>query len=373
MDSTEGGLKVLLVDDGPENLQVLGQLLRPRGYALTAATNGAQALAYVQQHRPDLVLLDLMMPDIDGLEVCRRMRQLPHMGQVPILFLSARSDQDSINSGLEAGGDDYVTKPFNARELLNRVEKHLERAQAIFDLDLRNHEYRELLHVLSHDLANPLGTIISFTELIGGEPELGPELIEKIARLADNSLELIDLIRRMRFLDEKGIEVGPVNLREVILEALDISRTRLVAKELTVELEGGSEDFWVLAEHSSLIYSVLSNLLTNAIKFSHPGGVIHLSLSSQAEEAVVLLADQGIGMTPNLMSDLFDITKRTSRVGTAGEQGTGFGMPLVKKFMAAYGGKVAVRSKDQPHFPESHGTQVELHFRACNCPQQALG
>lgn len=364
MNAEQPGEKalILMVDDGPENIQLLGRLLQAQGFALAAAASGTEALAFLQRKRPDLILLDVMMPMMDGFEVCRRLRQMPGMERVPVLFLSARSDQESINKGLELGGDDYVTKPFHTRELVARVRHHIERDQALRALAAKEQEHTELLHVLSHDLANPLGTIVSFAELIEQDAGLSHDLVPKINRLAQGGLELIDLIRRMRYLDEKGIQLEAIDLKEVVAELADSYRMQLEDKQVRLEVSGLEESLMVTAEPSSLLHSVLGNLLTNAIKFSHPGGVIHIEASRPAGGPQLLVVDQGVGMSEKLLGDLFDMTKRTSRQGTAGEMGTGFGMPLVKKFMEAYDGSLKVTSRPQEECPEDHGTAAQLRF-----------
>ena len=187
---------LLLVDDSIENLKLLGQLLKKTSYRLVVAQSGQDALEYLSQKPADLVLLDVMMPDMNGFEVCEVLRKNPAYKDMPILFLTAKADQESINLGLELGGDDYVTKPFNGRELLVRVHHHLDRVFAKRQLEQKNQESRELVHVLSHDLANPMASILSFAGLVKEDPAVLSEIFPRIAELAQSSLDLIELIRR---------------------------------------------------------------------------------------------------------------------------------------------------------------------------------
>ena len=355
---------LLLVDDSLENLKLLGQLLKKTTYRLVVAQSGKDALEFLEQKPVDLVLLDVMMPGMNGFEVCGILRKNPAYKDMPVLFLTAKADQESINLGLELGGDDYITKPFNGKELLVRVHHHLDRVFAKRQLEQKSQESRELIHVLSHDLANPMASILSFAGLVKEDPQLLAEIFPRIADLAQSSLDLIELIRRMRYLEEKGLEVESVDLAAVLDQVREVNAQKLREKQVQLETLCPPQGPVVVAEHTSLLHSVLNNLVTNAIKFSNPGGKIDIKVCPCDDgQVTVEISDQGVGMPPVLVEQLFDLSKKTSRVGTAGERGTGFGMPLVKKFMDYYGGRVEVVSKEEKTHPEDHGTQVILYFQ----------
>ena len=157
---------ILVVDDISKNLQVVGTLLRKEGYRIVPATSGAQALERVRAETPDLILLDLMMPDMDGLEVCRRLKADPSTLSIPVIFLTASNEMEHLVQGFEVGAVDYVTKPFNPPELLARVRTHLELKHARDtivrygqELSLLNEEKNEFMGIAAHDLRSPLGTI----------------------------------------------------------------------------------------------------------------------------------------------------------------------------------------------------------------------
>src|SRR5437879_1577935 len=158
--------RVLVVDDVTRNLQVIGTMLRNEGYEVMPATSGAEALEGVRVQLPDLILLDLMMPEMDGLEVCRRLKVDPATRQIPVIFLTASNEMEHLVKGFAAGAVDYVTKPFNAPELLARVRTHLELKHARERLREMNNEKNEFMGIVAHDLRSPLGTIEGFSDLI---------------------------------------------------------------------------------------------------------------------------------------------------------------------------------------------------------------
>src|SRR5262249_11632109 len=158
--------RILVVDDVVQNLQVVGTMLRNEGYDVMPASSGPQALERVRVRLPDLILLDLMMPEMDGLEVCRRLKADPQNRQIPIIFLTASNEMEHLVKGFEAGAVDYVTKPFNGAELLARVRTHLELKLARERLREMNDEKNEFMGIAAHDLRNPLSAIRGYAEMM---------------------------------------------------------------------------------------------------------------------------------------------------------------------------------------------------------------
>ncbi len=170
--------RVLVVDDITRNLQVVGTLLRHAGYEVMPATSDAEALEGAQEQVPDLILLDLMMPDMDGLEVCRRLKADPVLKAIPVIFLTASNEMEHLVNGFEVGAVDYITKPFNAPELLARVRTHLELKRARgtivrygLELSRLNEEKNEFMGIAAHDLRNPLSAIKGYTEMMVEDAE----------------------------------------------------------------------------------------------------------------------------------------------------------------------------------------------------------
>jgi len=350
---------LLIVDDSPENLFLLRRILKTTGYIIIEAEDGQQALEAVENNSIDLILLDVMMPGIDGFEVCRRIRADQSYENMPIIFLTAKNDPESISLGLQLGGDDYLSKPFHMKELVARVRNHLAHRLTKKKLEESNVSQLALLHILSHDLANPLSSIISLSEVIESAPELSTEFNPRIRDLAENSLELVGLVRQMRSLESKGLDLQAIQVSEAVNRCIGFNQDRAKAKGVALMVEEIPAELKVYAEMTSLVNTVLSNLITNAIKFSNSGSMIKVHVDGVEDQVRVRIVDQGIGMSERLLSQIFDVTKKTSRTGTAEERGTGFGMPLVRQFMSYYGGTITVESGDG----DSHGTTVTLKFQ----------
>ncbi len=351
---------VLIVDDMPKNIQVLGTTLRQRDYQIYVAQNGLQALKILEEIHPDLILLDVMMPELDGFETCRRIKDNPATADIPVIFLTAKAESEDIVKGFELGAVDYITKPFKATELLARVHTHLE-LKASRDLIIKiSNERKELLHILCHDLANSLGAVVSMLN-ISDHPEEFGEMKDYLRSTAQNGLNLINLVREMRALEEHRLRLHRVDIPDAVAKSLRVLQQRFEQKNIEVTRQIPSA-LWARAEEVSLVNSVLNNLLTNAVKFSYPDSMIVIEAREEADRVLIRIQDRGVGISPRIMENLFDMNKTTSRPGTNGERGTGFGMPLVKKFVETYGGKLEIVSRAEQDFPEDHGTTVTLYL-----------
>lgn len=352
---------LLLVDDTPSNIDILVGLLKS-DFDLKVAGRGEKALEIIASGvRIDLVLLDVMMPEMDGYEVCRRIRAAPASIDLPVIFLTAKSGVDDVVLGLDVGAQDYLAKPFRAPELLARVRTQLTLSAQRQEIARRNTELKEMLHIVCHDVANQLFVASMSLELMAASPQEDRALLVGRAMAAvKNGIGLTNLVREMRKMEDKGLELASVSLRECADQAGALAEGRLQAKHLTLTVQGNSAR--IRAEVFSLTNSVIGNLLSNAIKFSREGDAISLEIRDEGDEAVLVVRDHGLGMPPDVLETLFDVSKSHSRTGTAGERGTGFGMPLMAKFVRMYGGRISVVTHDAESHPGDHGTEFTLHL-----------
>jgi len=360
--------RILVVDDNLSSIHLIKTILAKSGFDAIAATNGPEAIELAAAaRRPDLILLDVHMIGMDGFETCRRLKQLHSTAHIPVIFLTANTETKSIAKGFELGAVDYVTKPLKAVELRARIKTHLELRQKELDIIDKNNEQKELLHILCHDLTNPLANLETLLEMYKRKPSLLDELIPDISISIQNGLELIDQVRKMRAVEEEKYEIQlqSENLYSVTMEAISIIRSKAERKNIAIEVAIDS-DHSVMVEKTSLINSVLNNLFTNAIKFSFNGSKIEVKSVKKGKQIHLSIIDFGLGMPSRLVNDIFDISKATSRPGTEEEKGTGFGMPLVKKFVLAYGGGMTVVSEEKTAQSRSHGTEIVLMLNASN-------
>jgi DNA-binding response OmpR family regulator/anti-sigma regulatory factor (Ser/Thr protein kinase) len=353
---------LLLVDDTPANISILVGLLQG-DYELKVATRGEQALKIcAQTPQLDLILLDVMMPEMDGFEVCRRLRAAEATQDIPVIFLTAKGEVDDVVRGFELGASDYVTKPFRPPELLARVRTHvLVRAQQR-EIAAKNTELREVLQIMAHDVANHFAVLSMTLDLAERSPAFAAEkALPRMRTAVRNGIALTTLVRDLRRAEDKGMVLGAVPLPAALDEALQLAEVRLYDKQLTITRQ--VVDVRVLAEAAALTNSVLGNLLSNAIKFSHPGGTIEVSARIDGGLACIRVRDHGIGMPPDVAAHLFDAAKSQSRKGTAGERGTGFGMPVMHKFVTMFGGTVEVVSRESTTHPDDPGTEFTIRLK----------
>ena len=343
--------RILVVDDISKNLQVVGTILRNEGYHVMPATSGLQALERVSAQPPDLILLDLMMPEMDGLEVCSRLKADPLTRQIPVIFLTASNEMEHLMKGFEAGAVDYITKPFNAPELLARVRTHLELKHARERLREMNEEKNEFMGIAAHDLRNPLSAIQGYAEMI----------IEDAQSLAHRDLEgngqrIREAAKRMtemvqNFLDANRIERGELKLNMAISDlspllqsVLETQSPHATAKGQMIQLELPPTPTLALAD-VSITFQVFENLVSNAVKYSPPGKKIFVRLKAEAGVVRFEVEDQGPGLSKEDQKKLFGKFARLSAKPTGGEHSTGLGLSIVKRLVEAMNGKVWCESE----------------------------
>jgi two-component system sensor histidine kinase/response regulator len=342
--------RILVVDDITKNLQVVGTMLRNSGYEVMPTTSGAQALDRVRVQLPDLILLDLMMPEMDGLEVCRRLKADPLTQHIPVIFLTASNEMEHLVKGFEVGAVDYVTKPFNPPELLARVRTHVELQHARQRLRELNEEKTEFMGIAAHDLRNPLGVIKGFGELILADPALPREELEDcVQRICVTSTRMAEMVQNL--LDANRIERGeflvslaPTELGSIINSVVETFRPRAAAKQQTLHWDKEPDPVTVRVD-PNVIVQVLENLVSNAVKYSPPGKNIYVRLKRSAEGVRWEVQDEGPGLSAEDQKKLFGKFARLSAKPTGGEHATGLGLSIVKRMVEAMHGRVWCESE----------------------------
>jgi two-component system, sensor histidine kinase and response regulator len=356
MLQTESEL-ILIVDDEPRNLQVLGSFLKQNGYSVAVAQDGQQALDFVQKRLPNIILLDVMMPEMDGFEVCRRLKANEAHRRIPVLFVTALTDTDNILKGFETGGVDYINKPIIQAEVQARVRVHLENQRLFREMTDANRNLTELnqlknrfMGMAAHDLRNPLSGIIGFSELLlaGDFGELSEEQMAIIERLYTTGGRMLNLVNDL--LDVSVIESGrlklkvaPHSLQAMIEEQLKIHRLTADKKQISLTPDYQTEAATEFDRERMM--QVFDNLLGNAIKFSPTGSQIEIRLSRHQERIQFSVSDQGPGLSEEDQAKLFGAFQKLSAQPTAGEKGTGLGLAISQKIVEAHGGTITVKSR----------------------------
>jgi len=342
---------ILVVDDQDHNIQVVGSTLASFGYEVMVATSGEEALTRVASRVPDLILLDVRMPGMDGFTLCKTLSGKPETAEVPIIFLSASDEKNVVVRALEAGGVDYVTKPFNKAELLARVRTHLELKTTRDELSKSLRRQEEFTSTLAHDLKNPLGGV-KFSAQMLKESAAKEGVSEKVSRLAnsvqDGTDRALAIIERM--LSEVhsasadiDIQLSAVNLNECI--GAVVRRFQGWCGKKNIELEWSCPNTPVIASACPhALIRVVENLISNAIKFSPVGKKTRVLLSKKDDEAVITVSDQGPGFTEEDKELMFQRFTRLSARPTDGEQSTGLGLSIVRQLTERMGGVVGLES-----------------------------
>src|SRR5581483_11348853 len=292
--------RVLVVDDQVTNIQIVGSILGGLDYEIIPASDGATALKRLALRKPDLILLDLLMPDMDGCEVCFQLKQNREWHDIPVVFLSAADDKDLIVRAFEVGGVDYITKPFNHAELISRVRTQLALKNARDRLRQLAEDKDELLGILAHDLKNHVGGMKMSAELM--QSQIAKFNDERLNKLSENILrsssQLLAFVKE--FLANAAADYGfvpktaPVNFANT---ANNVIQQHLVAakqKNLELQTDLVPEDSMVLADGSAL-EQVLDNLISNAIKFSPPGRKVSISVKPVNGHVECVVRDEGPG------------------------------------------------------------------------------
>lgn len=337
--------RILVVDDQPANIQVLGSVLGKLGFEIIPASDGKTALKRMALRLPDLILLDLLMPEMDGCEVCRRVRENPDWKDIPVIFLSAADDKDFIVRALEAGGVDYITKPFNHGELVSRVRTQLALKSARDQLKQLAEDKDELLGILAHDLKNHLGGMqMSANVLRERLAKIGDEkqvlLCENICHSTGQLLAFVK-----EFLAnsaaEHGLALKPeaVNLSDAVARAVQNYREVAGRKNLNIHMWLPGEEAVVLADRRAL-GQILDNLISNALKFSPPGKRIDVEVRTAGEFVECVIRDQGPGFTVEDQKRMFRRYGRLSARPTGNEPSTGLGLSIVKKLVQDLNGEL---------------------------------
>jgi len=347
MMNTPVAARILVVDDQEANVRVVGNILGELGYTIVPATSGDQALRRISARWPDLVLLDLLMPGMDGFEVCRKIIEATPGGEIPIIFLSAADDKQLIVRALEGGGVDYVTKPFNPAELISRVRTHLALKAARDSLRQLAEDKDELLGILTHDLKNHLGGMQMTARLLNERSTaLGDKSLKRMSgNILTSTSQMLAFVRQ--FLANASADRGlTIHLESVCLASLSSKVARQYSdiaaeKNIQVHWESETESAFVRADRAAL-EQVLDNLLSNAVKFSPPEKQVWVRVEPAPDQASFqcLVRDEGPGFTAEDRMAMFRRYKRLSAMSTAGEPSTGLGLSIVKKLLDAMDGQI---------------------------------
>lgn len=350
---------ILVVDDTEDNLDLLEFALKRKPVEMIRAGSGMECLALARDRQPDIILLDIQMPEMDGFETLKRLRENPATAKIPVIFLTAqRKEPESIERGLLMGVDEYLTKPIDTDELLvrtktlvriKRMEAELERTKADF------------MAMLVHDLRSPLAGIKDviefFRELEKSGGPLTPDHFTLLAASQESAERMLQLINNL--LDLSKFEAGkitlnkePVTIRNVVEKAAKQMDFQFRQRNIALRVEVGGNLPEVIADGGK-VGQVLMNLLSNSLKFTGSGGQVRISVEPVTEEVdgaakkflATSVTDTGMGIPPEEIQGIFQRYKQASTAKRVRQKGTGLGLAICKLIVEAHGGRISVTSE----------------------------
>ncbi len=341
---------ILIVDDTPENLRLLTQMLGENGYRVRSASSGERALATIQKEPPDLILLDIMMPEMDGYEVCQQLQADGRFSDIPIIFISALNEVFDKVTAFSVGGVDYVTKPFHLQEILARVQTHLNlkamhqklHVQNV-QLQEQNQELEAFAQTVAHDLKNPLATLLGFMELLRDDLASADEDIqERLLRSLSSGYRLDNIIEELLLLAsirKEAVEIAAFDMAPVVERALD----RLAFMRNQYQPELIVPDSWPQAcSYAPWVEEIWVNYLSNGLKYGGQPPRLELGATIQGDGVVRFwVQDNGPGLDAAAQANMFTEFTRLDRVRAKGH---GLGLSIVRRIIDKLDGQCGVES-----------------------------
>ena len=378
---------VLIVDDTIYNIQLLSLMLNKQGYRVEKATSGTEALESANQLLPDIILLDIRMPDIDGYEVCRRLKANPVTKDIPVIFISSIEESTDKVEAFSVGGVDYISKPFQLIEVLARIETHLRLCLLQKKLQEQNEQLQssslvlsrsleqerklsqmksDFISVVSHEFRTPLTTIQSASELLEYYEWTKEEQVEQLHQIQSEVKHMTDLMEDVLFLSRANANKAKLNITKFDLadfcKRLLVQMKKTFAENYTLHSflhilpnEIAIQNFHIENElpivsvnmDEKLLRQIITNLITNAIKYSHQNTTIEFKVTVDfrvsSPNVSFVISDRGIGIPEEDLEHLFSAFHRGKNVGIL--PGTGLGLSIVKNCIDIHNGTIAVNSK----------------------------
>jgi two-component system sensor histidine kinase/response regulator len=359
MEINPSEYKILIVDDVMSNVLLLKVLLTNEKFAIATASNGRQALEQVEKENPDLVLLDVMMPDMSGFEVAQHLKSNPQTAEIPIIFLTALNSTADIVKGFQVGVNDFISKPFNKEELIIRVTHQISLVAAKRLILSKTEELQrtiagrdKLYSVIAHDLRSPMGSIkMVLNMLILNLPaeKIGIEMYELLTMANQTTEDVFSLLDNL--LKWTKSQIGKLNVVYQDVDLVEVTDSvieifSMVASLKKIRIREMKPEKMMVNADIDMLKTVVRNLLSNAIKFSKENSEVLVKMEEVDGMAVVSVQDYGCGISEEGQKKLLHTDTHFSTFGTNNEEGSGLGLLLCKDFVVKNGGKLWFTSRE---------------------------
>ena len=358
---------VLVVDDEPRNVLLLHALLESRGYTVWTASDGEQGLTLAREQSPDVVLLDVMMPRLNGFDVCRRLKAEPETAMIPVLLVTSLDAREDRLQGIGAGANDFITKPIDSGELLLRVKNAVTTKQLHDEVTRQLQRLQELeaardtlTHMVVHDLRSPLTGLLGYLDLLRRSAAAGAaddilEYAQDATAVAWKLRELVSQVLDVSRLESGQMPVSPVETDLVPLLPSVVALLGPPPPGVNVVYDVAQKPFMATCDRD-LMGRVLANLVGNAFKFTPEGGEVRVGLEATNGQTRITITDTGPGIAAEHRQMIFEKFGQAPQSQTAGRRSAGLGLTFCKLAVEAHGGRIGVES------PSGGGTQFWIEF-----------
>lgn len=351
---------ILIVDDTSEQLYHAGQILQPLGYPIRVALTGHRALELIQEQKPTVLLLDIMLEDMNGLQICRQLKQNPDYADIAIIFITGLNDEETIQEGFRIGGQDYVVKPYRPAELIARVQTHMRLTCQAAELKNAYHELDQFCQNVSHDLKSPLLVIQQLSTLLTDSVSDGnPEELETISNMLNtkcqNTLIMIERLLELAHVTQMPLHEKTVDIKQLFENTLTELTLLEPERKFCTSIDASLP---CLCADEDLLKILIQNVLSNAIKFTRKEPVSRIEIAGElhAGSFTVSIRDNGAGFDSSQAHKLFQVF---SRLHTESEfEGSGVGLTIIARIMKIHGGTVSIAGES------GKGAVIFLHFPA---------
>lgn len=370
VSSVKNERMVLIIDDNPTNLGVIADYLEDYGFTILVARDGESGLEKAQYAQPDIILLDVMMPGIDGFETCCRLKENDLTNNIPVIFMTALTEAEHKVKAFEAGAVDYVTKPLHQEEVLARVNTHLKIQELTDNLLTANQQLTQMnadkdkfLSIVAHDLKGPFLPLLGNAQLLAEmatqlDPNEVQQMSQTIHRSAERVMHLLENLLQWARLQMGRMPFHPNTLDLTHIIERNITLFREMATKKDIRLRNRLQQSLFVYADNYMLDTIIRNLISNALKFTPHDGIITINarviqteegqtLPSQSTDSWVeiTISDTGVGIKPDNLDKLFSIGVNFSTKGTDSEQGTGLGLIMCHEMIKRNGGQIWVESQ----------------------------